>query len=99
MSHTMCHTAEVAYEPSEELRAARDAARATEVAHEAAMERLRKAVVDELARQQRPADVGRFVGWHPSHVRKLGRKADVPPLVDVDPPRRRPAQPAGQDQH
>ena len=97
MSHTMCQTAGVAYEPSDELRAARDAAREAEAAHEAALERLRKAVVEELVRQQRPADVGRFVGWHPSHVRKLGRRADVPPLVDVEPPRRR--RRTAEDQH
>jgi predicted urease superfamily metal-dependent hydrolase len=91
----MCHTLGVApYEASAELRAARDAAREAEAVYEAAMERLRKAVIAELAQQNRPADVGRFVGWHPSHVRKLARKADVPPLVDVEPPRRRRREPS-----
>lgn len=95
MSPSICHTLGVAaYEASAELRAARDAAREAEDVYEAAMERLRNAVIAELAQQKRPADVGRFVGWHPSHVRKLARKADVPPLVDVEPPKRRRREPS-----
>ncbi len=91
----MCDTRDVAaYEASERLRAARDAAREAETVYEAALEELRQAIVAELSDRKKPADVGMFVGWHPSHVRKLARKANVPPLVDVEPPRRRrPASP------
>lgn len=90
----MCDTRDVtAYEASKRLRAARDAAREAETVYETAMEELRLAIIAELADRKRPADVGTFVGWHPSHVRKLARKANVPPLIDVEPPRRRPAAP------
>ncbi|WP_203911173.1 hypothetical protein [Rhizocola hellebori] len=89
MSLLMCETADVPpYVASDKLRAAKKAFDEAEAVYEAALERLRQAVIEEVALPTRPIDVGREVGWHPGHVRRLAREAGVPKLVDREPPRR-----------
>lgn len=97
MTVTMWKTADVAaYEPSADLRkavAAMDAAKAKAKAIiDAATERLHQAIADEVAKPTRPADVARFMDWHPGYVRKIARDRGVAPHIDVEPPRRKPAE-------
>jgi hypothetical protein len=87
----MCHTLDVtAYEPSDQLRAAREAMEevkaVTKRMLDEATERLHQAIADEVAKPNKPADVARFMGWHAGYVRKLARERGVPAYMDVEPP-------------
>jgi len=90
MSLTLCDTADVAeYHPSDELRESFEEFKDAQTRYERALERFYRAVADELEARNRPADVGKFLGFHPGHVRRIARRYDVAPLVDVEPPKRR----------
>lgn len=94
MTVTLCENSVVAaYEPSDDLRTAVDEmARAKAKAEkivEVATSRLHQAIADEVAKPTRPADVARFMNWHPGYVRKIARERGVAPHVDVEPPRRK----------
>jgi hypothetical protein len=101
MTQSVCDTHDVAaaYEPSDELRAAREALEevkaVTKKMLDEATERFHKAISDEVAKPTRPADVARYLGWHAGYVRKIARDHGVPGFLDVEPPpprrRRRPS--------
>lgn len=96
MTSTLCETSDVAtYQPSDDLRTAvEEMAKAKAKAEkiiEVATKRLHQAIADEVAKPTRPADVARYMDWHPGYVRKIARERGVAPHVDVEPPRRKPA--------
>lgn len=94
MTLSMCEAPDVAaFEPSDKLRAAKEASDEAEALYEAALERLYDAIAEELL--TRP-DVGTtalagFLHRSAGHVRRIARERGVPAKVDVEPPRRRPA--------
>lgn len=93
MTVAVCETSEVAYEPSDDLRAAKEAFKAAKDAYDEATERLHTLIAEEVAKPTRPADVARFMEWHPGYVRRIARERGVAPHIDVEPPRRKPASP------
>jgi hypothetical protein len=91
MTTELCETPLVpAYEPSDELRQAKQAAEETKAASDAAVVRLHQAIADEVV-NNRTADVARFMNQHPGYIRRIAKAHGVEPKVDVEPPRRRSA--------
>lgn len=77
------------YVPSENLRAALAKVKATKAAYDQALEDLHDAIAAEVAIPVRPADVGRFVEYHPGSVRRIARDRGVDPYVNRTPPQLR----------
>lgn len=93
MTTSICQTADVAaYEPSESLRAAvENLEKAKDIAKgivAEATQKLYDEIAIEVAKPTRPADLGRYLDYHPGHVRRIARDRGVAPHVDVEPPRR-----------
>lgn len=86
MTVTVWQAADVAYEPSERLRAAQEAVAKAEAALKKAQADLYQAVAEEVAKPTKPADVARHLNWHAGYVRKLARERGVPGYVDRKPP-------------
>jgi hypothetical protein len=89
MSQGVCETSEVAYEASDDLRAAKEAAEVAKDAYDKATEHLHAVIAAEVAKPTRPADVARFMNMHPGYIRRIARDRGVAPHIDVEPPRRR----------
>lgn len=94
MTETMGDTPDVAYEPSEELKAARvamDEAKATaEAMIKAAQERLHKAIAADAAIETNNiVDIAKWMDWSSRYVSRIARAQGVKARVDVEPPRRR----------
>lgn len=90
MTESMCHTLDVAaaYKPSDRLQAAVKGVEEAEAAKAEAMSDLYDAIAAEVAMPNLPADVGRFLGYHAGHVRRIARERGVAPHRDVEPPSR-----------
>lgn len=91
MTVVMCDPAEVAkFEPSDELRAAKDAFDEAKAVHDAKLRQLYDAAADEL--RKRPGvtttALANYLDRSDGHVRREVRARGVQRRVNVEPPRR-----------
>lgn len=98
MTLSICEAPRVAVlDPSDKLRAAKEAADAAKAAYDVALEQLHAAMADEM--KSRPGvgttEMARYLNYSSGHVRRLAKERGVPPKADVSPPstRRRKATP------
>jgi hypothetical protein len=96
MTLSICEAAHVAvFEPSDKLRAAKEASDAAKDAYDVALERLHAAMAEELI--ARP-DIGTtemagYLDYSAGHTRRLARERGVPARIEAEPPRRRKREP------
>ncbi len=91
MTVEMCDPAGVAkYEPSDELRTAKEAFDEAEAVRDAKLEQLYDAAADELRKRPDVATtaLATYLNRSDGHVRREVRKRGLKPRVDVEPPRR-----------
>lgn len=94
MTVAMCDPADVAkYEPSDELRTAKEAFDEAEALRDAKLEELYDAAANELRKRPNVATtaLANYLKRSDGHVRREVRKRGLKPRVDVEPPRRRPS--------
>lgn len=94
MTVTTWQTADVAYEPSAELRAAKEAMEEAKAAAKKLIEertdRLHKAIAaDAAVETNNISDIARYMKWSSTYVSRIARAEGVPARVPVEPPRRK----------
>jgi hypothetical protein len=100
MTAMLWQTAEMpTFEPSEQLRAAEAHLEAEKTRARGIITAATRLLYDAIAKEMiakpevGPTELGNYLGYSDGHVRRIGRERGVKPRVDVEPPKRRKADP------